>query len=229
MSISLDTQTIRQFAAAATKGISNDVIYTKFLQLITEYDLKGDILDFGAGTGNLTQHLYRLSRFKSITAADIMQHSEEITYPVKWITWDLNNSLNISEQIFDVIVSAEVIEHLENPRGVVREWFRLLRPGGTLIFSTPNNQSLRSLLALLLQGHFVAFADTCYPSHITALLKKDIQRILSEAGFYQQKFVFTDVGNIPKFPQWQWQSISLGLLKGSIFSDNLIVICQKPS
>ena len=35
------------------------------------------------------------------------------------------------------MVSAEVIEHLENPRGVAREWFRLLRPGGSVLLSTP--------------------------------------------------------------------------------------------
>lgn len=138
-----------------------------------------------------------------------------------------NNSLSIADETFDVIVSPEVIEHLENPRAVVREWWRLLRPGGTLIFSTPNNESWRSLFSLIVQGHFVAFVDTCYPAHITPMVRKDIERILNEFGFSKPKFVFTDVGGIPKFPAYKWQSISLGLLKGLRFSDNLIVVCHK--
>jgi 2-polyprenyl-3-methyl-5-hydroxy-6-metoxy-1,4-benzoquinol methylase len=184
-------------------------------------------LDFGAGIGNFTQQLQALNRFSSLTAIDIMQPPVGLNNSIKWISWDLNYSTDIPPKSFDVIVSAEVIEHLENPRAVAREWFRLLRPGGTLIFSTPNNESWRALIALLLQGHFVLFGDTCYPAHITALLRKDIQRILSAAGFSTAKFVFTDIGSIPKLPQLHWQKISGGLLRGLRYSDNLLALAQK--
>jgi len=60
------------------------------------------------------------------------------------------------------------------------------------------------LIALVLRGHFVAFSDTCYPAHITALVCKDIERILTEAGFSVPEFIFTNVGWIPKFPKLHW-------------------------
>jgi 2-polyprenyl-3-methyl-5-hydroxy-6-metoxy-1,4-benzoquinol methylase len=217
----------RHFAALSSWGISNDIIYQKFLQIVNEFNLKGDLLHFGAGAGKLTQLIHELGRFGSITSADIMQQPVSLDKSVRWISEDLNNPLNIADETFDVIVSPEVIEHLENPRAVVREWLRLLRPGGTLIFSTPNNESWRSLFSLIVQGHFVAFVDTCYPAHITPMVRKDIERILNESGFSKPKFVFTDVGGIPKFPTYKWQSISWGLLKGLRFSDNLIVVCHK--
>ncbi len=197
------------------------------MQIVQQLDLRGDCLDFGAGIGNFTQQLQALNRFSSLTAIDIMQPPVGLNNSIKWISWDLNYSTDIPPKSFDVIVSAEVIEHLENPRAVAREWFRLLRPGGTLIFSTPNNESWRALIALLLQGHFVLFGDTCYPAHITALLRKDIQRILSAAGFSTAKFVFTDIGSIPKLPQLHWQKISGGLLRGLRYSDNLLALAQK--
>lgn len=217
----------RQLAAIASGGISRDPVYTTFEQVLTQLDLKGELLDFGAGTGKLTQRLQALGRFKSITAIDLMPRPIAIDGSVKWVSWDLNNSIDIPAQTFDVIVSAEVIEHLENPRAVAREWFRLLRPNGTLIFSTPNNESWRSLIALLLLGHFVYFSDTCYPAHITALLRKDIERIMIEAGFSKPKFVFTNCGGIPKFPQLQWQTISVDLLRGLRYSDNFLAIAHK--
>ena len=223
---SLEVQ--RQFASNASGGRSSHAIYTAYEQVLMQLDLKGNILDFGAGTGNLTKRLQALNRFSSITGIDIMQHPVDLDNSIKWISWDLNDKTNIPEQSFDAIVSAEVIEHLENPRAVAREWFRLLRPGGTLIFSTPNSESWRSLIALLWQGHFVAFSDTCYPAHITALLRKDIQRILREANFSPPKFVFTNVGGIPKFPKLRWQTVSGGLLKGIRYSDNLLAIAHKP-
>lgn len=217
----------RHLAALASQGISDNAIYAVFLEILEDLKLKGDLLDFGAGAGNLTRLISELDRFESITSADIMQQPVYLDKSIKWISEDLNNQLSIADETYDVIVSPEVIEHLENPRAIIREWFRLLRPNGTLIFSTPNNESLRSLLSLILQGHFVSFVDSCYPAHITALVRKDIGRILNESGFSQPTFVFTDVGGIPKFPQWKWQSISLGLLKGLRFSDNLIVIAHK--
>lgn len=228
MSINQTLKVQRQLASVASCGISSTPVYTTFEQVLTQLDLKGEVLDFGAGTGNLTQRLQALGCFNSITAIDIMPHPDGIDESVRWLSWDLNEAINnIPEQSFDVIVSAEVIEHLENPRAVAREWFRLLRPGGTLVFSTPNNESWRSLIALVLRGHFVAFSDTCYPAHITALVRKDIIRILTEAGFSEPNFIFTNVGGMPKFPQLHWQAISVGLLKGIRFSDNLLAIAKR--
>lgn len=217
----------RQLASIASSGISTEPVYQTFEEVLTQLDLKGEILDFGAGRGNLTKRIQGLENFSHITAIDMMQRPSEIDESIKWISWDLNEAINIPAKSFDVIVSAEVIEHLENPRFVAREWFRLLRPGGYLLFSTPNNESWRSLIALLLQGHFVYFGDTSYPAHITALLRKDIERILVEAGFDLPTFVFTNIGAIPKFPTLQWQAISAGLLKGIRYSDNLLAIAHK--
>ena len=227
MNVKQALQAQRQLASVASKGTSSEAVYRTFERVVTQLNLKGDLLDFGAGTGTLTQRLHTLNRFSSITAIDIMQRPVELDNPVKWISWDLNDPINIPSKKFDVIVSAEVIEHLENPRAVAREWCRLLRPGGMLVFSTPNNESWRSLIALLLRGHFVAFSDTCYPAHITALLRKDIVRILSEAGFSIPNFIFTNVGGIPKLPWLHWQTISAGVFRGIRYSDNLLAITHK--
>jgi len=47
---------------------------------------------------------------------------------------------------FDACVMIEVIEHLPNPMDVVREVFRLLKPGGVLYVTTPNFASYQALL-----------------------------------------------------------------------------------
>ncbi len=217
----------REIAANASKGTSSEQIYNTFEEVINRLDVCGDCLDFGAGMGNLTCRLQSMNRFSSITATDLINRPNNLDDSIRWINNDLNIASNFPPESFNTIVASEVIEHLENPRFIAREWFRLLRPGGTLIISTPNNESFRSLLSLVWRGHFIAFSDTCYPAHITALLRKDIERILTEVGFSTPEFVFTNIGGIPKIPQFTWQQASQGLLQGLRYSDNLLAIAYK--
>jgi 2-polyprenyl-3-methyl-5-hydroxy-6-metoxy-1,4-benzoquinol methylase len=116
---------------------------------------------------------------------------------VRWIQADLNAPLPCRDGSFDAIVSTEVIEHLENPRAVFREFARLLRPGGELLLTTPNQESIRSLASLIVRGHHVAFLEESYPAHLTALLRRDLMRLCSEAGFDAPRFRYTDAGAVP--------------------------------
>lgn len=215
-------------AANCSKGISSDVIYAAIEQVITNQNLKGAVLDYGAGAGNLTRRLIALKRFESVSAADIM--SKPCDLDVKdWIAQDLNCPIQGYDNRFDVIIACEVIEHLENPRFTIRQICRMLRPGGTAIVTTPNNESWRSLTAFLVRGHYAAFGDLSYPAHITALLRKDLARIFGEAKLSPPMFCFVNCGGIPGIPNHTWQEISYGFLKGMRFSDTLLAVAERLS
>lgn len=218
----------RQNAAQTSGGTSGDYIYNMFERALREHGAVGKILDFGAGIGELSRRLVGMHMFESVASVDIMPAPEGLELAVDWHSQDLNEPAGFASGSFEVIVSAEVIEHLENPRAVVREWFRLLKPEGLLLFSTPNNESLRSILALVCRGHYAAFGDASYPAHITPLLRKDIERILQEAGFQAPRFFFSDCGTIPKLRRITWQRVSWGGLSGLRFSDNVLAVARKP-
>jgi 2-polyprenyl-3-methyl-5-hydroxy-6-metoxy-1,4-benzoquinol methylase len=218
----------RLLAAIASGGTSGDAIYSAIERIIQRLNLGGHVLDFGAGKGQLAMQLASLDRFETVTAVDLVVPPPDETRAIQWIEADLNFPLETKAAMFDVIVAAEVIEHLENPRALAREWLRLLRPGGTLVMSTPNNESWRSLLALVFQGHYAFFGRESYPAHITALLRKDIERIVTEAGFESPRFFYTDHGGMPKLRGLKWQTISMGLLAGLRYSDNVIAVARKP-
>ena len=187
----------RRAASEQSRGGSGEAIYSAVERRLGEMGASGDALDFGAGTGVLTRRLWSSGRFQSVTGADLYPRAADLPSAVKWIERDLNQPLALPAASFDLIVGAEVIEHLENPRSICRELHRLLRPGGAVLLSTPNNESWRSLVALLVRGHFVAFGETSYPAHITALTRLDLKRCLTEAGFHGIRFAFTDTGGIP--------------------------------
>jgi 2-polyprenyl-3-methyl-5-hydroxy-6-metoxy-1,4-benzoquinol methylase len=215
-------------AAHLGGGISSDAIYSRIEQLIKVKGLRGSVLDYGAGVGNLTRRLLALQRFDRIAAVDVMRVPQDLNGSVEWTEQDLNIALPDWGEKFDVVIASEVIEHLENPRHAIRGIFRVLRPDGAIVISTPNNESWRSMGALLVRGHHVAFSDSCYPAHITALLRKDLERILHEAAFSRPEFYFTNEGGVPAHPSVTWQKISFGLLRGLRFSDNLLAVAKKP-
>jgi 2-polyprenyl-3-methyl-5-hydroxy-6-metoxy-1,4-benzoquinol methylase len=228
-SVTDDLRAKRRAASDQSCGTSEESIYATVERRLAEEEASGDALDFGAGTGQLTRRLYRSGRFRSIVGADLYPRAADFDPGIGWIEGDLNDPLPRPPATFDLIVAAEVIEHLENPRAVCRELFRLLRPGGKVLLSTPNNESWRALVALVARGHFVAFGDSSYPAHITALTRLDLQRALAEAGFRQIAFGFTDVGGIPGLPSRTWQSLLGGGARGLRFSDNIIVTARKDS
>lgn len=218
----------RMSAAVASGQKSGDPIYALFERVAREYSIAGHLLDFGAGTGELARRMLRISDIERVTCIDMVHDDAQIDSAMRWDTADLNDKTPYEDQIFGAIAAAEVIEHLENPRFVMREWFRLLKPGGWLLFSTPNNESLRSILALLFRGHYQAFGNESYPAHITAILHKDIERIVKEAGFELLGFRYTNHGMVPKLRRLSWQKLSLGFLGGKRFSDNVLAVCRRP-
>lgn len=210
-------------AALASGGTSGDAIYDAALRTARTMRLTGRVLEFGAGTGTLIGQLIADGCAGTLTGADLLPRPAALPSGVEWIQADLNAPLPCPDSSFDAIVSTEVIEHLENPRAVFREWSRLLRRGGRLLLTTPNQESVRSLLSLIVRGHHVAFLDESYPAHLTALVRRDLERLCLESGFARPAFSFTNHGAVPKWTSLTWQSVSAGLLRGRWFSDNLVM------
>jgi len=224
----IDIHRQRVLAAEASKGISSNKIYDMIERVILARNLGGKVLDYGAGVGHLTRRLLALNRFDAVAAADIMPAPADLASAVEWIEQDLNEPVPEHGNAFDVVVAAEIVEHLENPRFMIREVFRILRPGGVALITTPNNESWRSLAALLIRGNYAAFGELSYPAHITPLLRKDFTRAFREAGFPNPEFYFTNVGSIPGKPVFTWQQIGFGILKGKRYSDNFMAVAAKP-
>jgi len=220
----------RKQASDLTQGISSSCIYQAVLREIRRKNLSGTCLDYGAGAGGLLTLLNSTGIFSQLYGADLMARPSKLDPSINWIQQDLNDDLTAMPMQFDVLVSSEVIEHLENPRAVFRDFYSKLKPGGTLIMTTPNQQSIRSLTSLITKGHFDQFRDRDYPRHITALLKMDIERCAVEAGFAFGQFTYTNQGLMP-LPKLAvlWQTVTMGLAGGSAFSDNLIYSCVRPN
>lgn len=77
---------------------------------------------------------------------------------------------------FDAATLIDVIEHLADPLGALREVSRILRPGGYAYLVTPD---IESLSARLLRGKWWALR----PAHIYYFSRRTLTRALEKAGF----------------------------------------------
>jgi len=216
----LDLKQKRILTSELSGGISSKEIKDLVFQLLQSEKATGKLLDFGAGKGEILTQLHTTGNFDLLAGIDLFKRPPGLSKEILWYEHDLNDPITLNDR-YDVVVCSEVIEHLENPRQTFRLLKGLLKTGGLLILTMPNQESLRSYLALLYGGHFAQFLGSSYPAHITALLRLDLTRLCRESGFSTPKFYYTCSGGIPKLPKISWQSISFGLLKGRLFSDNI--------
>lgn len=220
----LDTQA----RAALSQGTSGEPIYQMVARAVRDAGLRpGTLVDVGCGSGQLAQALH--GAFERYVGVDVVAYPGFPSAPwASFVSADLNvTPYPLAADSADVVVSVETIEHLENPRALVRELRRIVRPGGLVVVTTPNQLSLLSKLTLVLKHQFNAFQEApgLYPAHITALVEQDLLRIARECGLERAQVRYSDVGRVPGMGR-NWPS-SLGF-KGRWFSDNVLLAAYRP-
>lgn len=117
---------------------------------------RGSVLDAGTGKGALARSL-ATAGFR-VCACDILP--ERFGPPeggVQFQEADLNAPLPYRDNTFDYVCCTEVIEHVENPFALLREFWRVLKEGGILFLSTPNILNVSSRVRFLLEGAYEFF------------------------------------------------------------------------
>ena len=111
---------------------------------------RGRALDFGCAIGRLTQAL--ADHFHTVIGVDIASSMVERarTYNrhgdrVRYIVNVAPNLQILESDSFDLVYSNKVLQHLppENPVAYVKEFVRVLRPGGLAVFQFRNGPRIR--------------------------------------------------------------------------------------
>ena len=106
---------------------------------------------------------------------------------------------------FDCIIALEVVEHLMLPKRLFSQAFRLLRPTGHLIVSTPYHGYAKNLAISLLNGWDRHFAVGWDGGHVKFFSKHTLRNMAESHGFRLERAV--GVGRIPLF----WKSMIMML------------------
>jgi SAM-dependent methyltransferase len=165
---------------------SLEEVIQKSANLIGERVKPGRILDVGSGYGFFLQ--YMAQRGWQADGIEISQPGRNYCHTHFPGLRILSNPLpdpSIPDRIYDAVTLFYVIEHLTDPLLVLREAFRLLKPGGLLLLRWPHTTPIIRLL-----GPFSRLLDLYHtPFHLFDFSKPFIEKQLATIGFIDVKTI----------------------------------------
>jgi len=100
-----------------------------------------NILDAGCGEGHLLQMLEKKNQHNNYYGIDLtseaLARARERCPKMNFIQADLSK-IEIENNFFDFIVCTETLEHVDAYQDVINEFKRILKPGGQLVITFPN-------------------------------------------------------------------------------------------
>ncbi|MCA6078119.1 class I SAM-dependent methyltransferase [Fulvivirga sedimenti] len=129
---------------ASDRITSDNPIHQRLLEayyLSRDY-LKGDLLEVGCGEGRgIAVLLPHCDSYTGIDKIEEVINSLRAQYPDQtFISGNIPPLSMFESASFDSIVSFQVIEHIRDDHAYLQELYRVLKPGGVALLTTPNRK-----------------------------------------------------------------------------------------
>lgn len=187
------------------------------------------VLEIGCGAGNTGEALKRSGRAVEVVGI------EPDPQAARWAADKLDrvlpmsvadDTLSLPPEYFDCIVAGDVLEHLQDPWGVVDRLRPCLKPGGCFIASVPNIRNWRILKSLLLAGRWeYAPSGLLDRTHLRFFTKRSLAALFEHAYFRVEQIV-------PRFVFWPgskakiFNRLTFGWFEEFLTSQYLIVVTR---
>jgi SAM-dependent methyltransferase len=100
------------------------------------------VVDLGTAEGRMLQEIRRGFPLSWVVGIDhslpLLLFGRKMYPDLPLVCADIEILPFLKSQTFDLVIAAAVVEHLVSPRDMLRESFRVLRPGGVLIVTCPH-------------------------------------------------------------------------------------------
>jgi 2-polyprenyl-3-methyl-5-hydroxy-6-metoxy-1,4-benzoquinol methylase len=184
------------------------------LNLSTDLPPRSRVLDIGCGNGALATQF--AERGHSVFGIDLAEAGIRIAREscpsgrFEVLAADCHVLEHLGEEPFDLVYSAEVIEHLYDPRSFMAGCYIATKGNGRFICTTPYHGYLKNL-ALSLANGWDKHADPLFDGgHIKLFSRKKLSALMIEAGF--QDLEFRGTGRCP----YLWKSMVIAATKPQV-------------
>jgi SAM-dependent methyltransferase len=141
------------------------------------------VLDLGCRFGALTRAYADGNHVVGVDVdREALAEAERLGIETRWA--DVEEPLPFEDESFDVVVAGELLEHLRDPRRVVGDVRRVLRPGGRFVGSVPNFFRMRNRLLMLVGRRF-----DHDPTHLQIFAPQDVRAMLADFVDVELRFI----------------------------------------
>lgn len=176
----------RKFYPYCERNWDDQLFRTRILELLQPHM---EILDVGAGAGIVEAMNFR-GKVRKVSGVDLDPRVERNPYLDEGRLADAGH-IPYPDASFDLAFADNVMEHLSAPEHVFREIRRVLKPGGLLIFKTPNRNHYMPLIARLTPHAFHRWfnklrgrdEDDTFPTHYLANSPRQILDLARVTNF----------------------------------------------
>jgi SAM-dependent methyltransferase len=154
------------------------------------------LLDAGCGRTMPVLKKY-IGRVKRLIGVELVDFTE-VPDGIEAFNTDLAH-LPLPDASVDLIMSRSVFEHLADPVAVYREFSRVLKPGGAVVFLTANMWDYGTLVARMVPNRFHArivkhvegrMEEDTFPTQYKTNTRGDVDRLAAGAGLKVEQFTY---------------------------------------
>ena len=189
-----------------------------YKDLIRRYLRPGDAL-LDAGCGRYLRFCREFAQEAHVVGIDLEETFECDNSQAPYAIRGDVGALPFPSDSFDIVISRSVVEHLDEPPQVFREFARVLRPGGTVVIITPNKYDYVSVIAALtpywvhralVSRIFQVPEDDVFPTRYRANTMSAMRRAMSDAGLVEREM--DTINHYPAYLMFSPVLFRLGVL-----------------
>jgi 2-polyprenyl-3-methyl-5-hydroxy-6-metoxy-1,4-benzoquinol methylase len=167
------------------QNLRNDII--PYIAALKNGSLK--MLDVGCGTANTLCYLKEQGIISEAWGTELFEFpgSNQANPLINGFqAGDIQQkNLEFPKNYFDVILCADVLEHLSDPWDTLEYLKTFLAPGGSFIISLPNIREYKVIARIVFKGDFrYASSGVMDKTHLRWFCKTNMLELLQGAGFY---------------------------------------------
>jgi 2-polyprenyl-3-methyl-5-hydroxy-6-metoxy-1,4-benzoquinol methylase len=148
----------------------------RFYRAVEEVKEGDKVLDIGCGVGVFTDLVFRERPNCEIWGTDISDracHDNTVYNPkIKYLCQKVGEQTELPDNYFNFVFSGEVLEHLDEPKNLFLDAYRVLAPRGRFLLTTPCGDAIKS------------------EEHVWEFNHDDIEDLYHANGFDRVKFIY---------------------------------------